>query len=81
MKSIYSRRGEITSITWFEFITSFNDQYFLDPIIWHKALALELNNLNQGNNSIMEYAKKILQLERLSLGSMENEKATCNKFL
>lgn len=29
----------------------------------------------------MEYAKKILQLERLSLGSTENEKARCNKFL
>ena len=42
--------------------------------------ALEFNNLTQGNDAVREYARKFLQLERFSPGSMDNEKARCSKF-
>lgn len=34
---LYSRR-DITSVTWFEFMASFNEQYFLEPAIQQKIL-------------------------------------------
>ena len=69
---------EINFITWSEFVAAFNEQYFPEPVIQQKAL--EFNNLTQGTDSIREYARKFLQLERFSPRSMDNEKARCSKF-
>ena len=45
-KTAFIRR-DINSVTWSEFVTAFNEQYFPEPVIQQKAL--EFNNLNQGS--------------------------------
>lgn len=76
-KSIYNQR-KITSISWSEFFTSFNEQYFLRPVIQQKAL--EFNNLTKRNDLVLGYAWNFLQLERFSLKSLDNEKARHSMF-
>ena len=71
-------RIDINSVTWSELVTAFNEQYFPEPVIQQKAL--EFNNLTQGSETVREYARRFLQLERFSPGSMDNEKARCSKF-
>lgn len=53
-KPTYNRR-EITSITWGELVTFFNEQYFLEPIIQEKAL--EFNNSSWEYDSVQKLLK------------------------
>lgn len=53
-KSTCNRR-EIISITWAEFVTSFNEQYLFEPVIQEKAL--EFNNLSWENDSVRKLLK------------------------
>ena len=72
------RGREIEDIAWNEFVDKFNEQYFPEPVAQKKAM--EFHNLVQGADSVREYARKFMQLERFSPGLLHNEKARCNKF-
>ena len=76
-KTVFHQR-EISSIPWAEFVTAFNGQYFPESVVQKKAL--EFATLTQKDDSVREYAKNFLQLERFASGSLATARARADKF-
>ena len=76
-KTTFHQR-EISSISCAEFVIAFNGQYFPESVVQKKAL--EFSTLAQRDDSVREYAKKFLQLERFAPGSLATDKARADKF-
>ena len=76
-KTTFYRR-EISSISWAEFVTAFNGQYFPKSIVQKKAL--EFATLAQREDSVWEYAKNFLKLDCFAPGILTADKARADKF-
>ncbi|XP_024032217.1 uncharacterized protein LOC112094746 [Morus notabilis] len=72
------RRMDVTGLTWEQFETLFNEQYF--PQSYREEKALEYMSLLQGDMSIREYEAKFNDLSRFAPSLVESEPMRCLKF-
>ncbi|EXB66622.1 hypothetical protein L484_024918 [Morus notabilis] len=69
---------DVTGLTWEQFETLFNEQYF--PQSYREEKALEFMCLLQGDMSIREYEAKFNDLSRFAPSLVESEHMRCLKF-
>ncbi|XP_024025041.1 uncharacterized protein LOC112092646 [Morus notabilis] len=69
---------DVTGLTWEQFETLFNEQYF--PQSYREEKALEFMSLLQGDMSIREYESKFNDLSRFAPSLVESEPMSCLKF-
>ncbi|XP_024025887.1 uncharacterized protein LOC112092890 [Morus notabilis] len=72
------RRMDVTGLTWEQFETLFNEQYF--PQSYREEKALEFMSLLQGDMSVREYEAKFNDLSRFAPSLVESEPMRCLKF-
>ncbi|XP_024031838.1 uncharacterized protein LOC112094627 [Morus notabilis] len=72
------RRIDVTGLTWEQFETLFNKQYF--PQSYRDEKALEFMSLLQGDMSVREYEAKFNDLSRFAPSLVEFEHLRCLKF-
>ncbi|XP_024033010.1 uncharacterized protein LOC112095379 [Morus notabilis] len=72
------RRMDVTGLTWEQFETLFNEQYF--PQSYREKKALEFMSLLQGDMSVREYEAKSNDLSRFAPSLVESEPMRCLKF-
>ncbi|EXB29173.1 hypothetical protein L484_019698 [Morus notabilis] len=72
------RRMDVIGLTWEQFETLFNEQYF--PQSYKEEKALEFMSLLQGDMSIREYEAKFNDLSRFAPSLVESEHMRCLKF-
>ncbi|XP_024023770.1 uncharacterized protein LOC112092271 [Morus notabilis] len=72
------RRIDVAGLTWEQFETLFNEQYF--PQSYREEKALEFMSLLQGYMSVREYEAKFNDLSRFAPSLVESEHMRCLKF-
>ncbi|XP_024019293.1 uncharacterized protein LOC112090971 [Morus notabilis] len=72
------RRMDVAGLTWEQFETLFNEQYF--PQSYREKKALEFMSLLQGDMSVREYEAKFNDLSRFAPSLVESEHMRCLKF-
>ncbi|XP_024018922.1 uncharacterized protein LOC112090878 [Morus notabilis] len=72
------RRMDVAGLTWEQFETLFNEQYFLQS--YREDKTLEFMSLLQGDMSIREYEAKFNDLSRFTPSLVESEHMRCLKF-
>ncbi|XP_024018876.1 uncharacterized protein LOC112090853 [Morus notabilis] len=72
------RRIDVTGLTWEQFETLFNEQYF--PQSYREEKALEFMSLLQGDMSVREYEVKFNDLSQFAPSLVESEQLRCLKF-
>ncbi|KAI8555642.1 hypothetical protein RHMOL_Rhmol05G0189100 [Rhododendron molle] len=68
----------LKKVTWKEFITAFNEQYF--PLLYQYDMEHEFSSLRQGNMSVAEYDAKFIKLSRFAPDLIRTEDAKCRRF-
>ncbi|XP_024025409.1 uncharacterized protein LOC112092753, partial [Morus notabilis] len=69
---------DVVGLTWEQFETLFNDQYF--PQSYREEKALEFMSLQQGDMSVRQYEAKFNDLSRFAPSLVESEHMRCLKF-
>ncbi|XP_024028938.1 uncharacterized protein LOC112093846 [Morus notabilis] len=72
------RRIDVAGLTWEQFETLFNEQYF--PQSYRDEKALEFMSLQQGDMFVREYEAKFNDLSRFAPSLVESEHLRCLKF-